>query len=148
MQSAPSTGLLRGWTFKIMLLAMSLSCFIGTIANTYDRLQLSNGVPATIECASGSQKAPSDWSEYEGRVRSQFYVKVKTTDGKESFSTLYLTKEVIDGLVNGKQSQIIFVRDNPRRFLMKGEPLPSFGLGWALMGAVFLAVFLYSLKLR
>ncbi len=75
MESPPSTGLARAWTFRIMLLAMSLSCFVGTIANTSDRLQLStHGVPAMIEIASKTAKAPSDWSSYEGRLRALFYV--------------------------------------------------------------------------
>lgn len=149
MQSPQSTGLLLGWSFRILLLALSVSCFLGTIANTFDRRQFSvHGIPATIERALDSQKAPSNWSDYKGNQRSGFEVKVKTADGKDFFANLFLTREVVDGLLDGQQKQIIFVKDNPRRFLVKGEPFPSFGLWWLLGGGLFFALFMYSLKLR
>ncbi len=71
-----------------------------------------------------------------------------TKDGKESFASLFLPKEAVDAMLNQQQPEIVFVRERPSRFLMKGEPLPPFGLGWALGGLVLFAVFLYSLKLR
>ncbi len=74
--------------------------------------------------------------------------KVKPSEGKEFSTNLFLPKEVVEGLLDGEQQQIIFVKDNPRRFLLKGEPLPPFGFVWSVLGLVFFAVFLYSLKLR
>ena len=149
MESPQSTGLVRSWAFRITLLAMGLSCFVVTIADTHDRLQLSMyGVPATIQLASKAETAPTDWAPYEGRLRALFYVKVKANDGKEFSSSLFLPKEVVEKLLNGEQEEIIFAKSNPRRFLIKGEPFPSFGFGWSVLGLSFFAVFLYSLKLR
>jgi hypothetical protein len=51
-------------------------------------------------------------------------------------------------MLDQQQPEIVFVKDRPERFLMKGDPLPPFGFGWAAMGLVFFLVFLYSLKLR
>jgi len=128
---------------------MSLGCFVVTLANTMDRLQLSmGGVPATIERASKTQIAPTDWSLYEDQLHALFLVKVKTKDGKESSANLFLTKEVVAALLNGQQGRIIFAKDNPRRFLMHGDPLPPFGIGWFVTGLLFFAGFLYSLRLR
>lgn len=149
MQSPQSTGLILGWTFRILLLLLSLSCLLETIANTLGRRQFSvHGIPATIERALDSQKAPANWSDYKGGLRSDFQVKIKTADGKEFFANLFLPREVVDGLLEGQQKQIIYAKDNPRSFLMKGEPLPAFGLWWLLGGGLFFALFLYSLKLR
>src|SRR5438105_4132863 len=148
MESPQSTGLMRSWLFRIMLLAMALSCFVVTMADTYDRLQLSmHGVSATIQPASKGQTAPTSWASYEGRLRALF-VKIKEKDGKEFSRSLFLAKEAVEKLLTGEQEEIIFVRDNPQRFLMKGEPLPPFSFGWSILGLVFFGVFLYSLNLR
>jgi len=148
MEATRSTGFVRGWMFRIMLLAMALSCFVITLADTVDRLHLSGGVPATIELASTAETAPASWSPYEGRMRALFYVKVVTNDGKESSTSLFLPKETVEALLNGQKEPIVFARDNPRRFLLQSEPLPAFGIGWFLLGLVFFVVFLYSLRVR
>lgn len=149
MDSKPSVGLARAWTFRIMLLVATLCGILGTANNTADRLALSmNGVPATITLARSSQKVPlpSDPGWLDGHY--SYYVKVTTTDGKESYPTLFLSKQVIETIVEGGHAEIIFSKDNPGRFLMKGEPLPSFGFGWLIFGLAFFAIFLYSLRLK
>jgi hypothetical protein len=139
--------LVNRWTFIIMLLGMSLSCFVISAANIHDRLQLSlYGVPATIERASQIQTLPLDWSSYSGRA--SFFVKVRSDEGKNSSAELFLSKEVIEALLRNEKKQIIFAEDNPRRFIMKGEPFPPFEFGWLGSGVLFGVLFLYALKLR
>lgn len=143
----PSVGLVRAWSFRIWLLVAALAGFVGTIVNTQDRLQFSSkGVAATITRASDTQKVPTDADWLGGQ--HDFYVKAVSRDGKESSFTLLLSRPTIETLVDGGQAEIIYVRDNPRRHLMQGEPLPPFGLGWLVFGLASLSVFLYSLQLK
>lgn len=139
--------LVNRWTFIIMLLVMSLSCFVISAENIHDRLQLSMyGVSATIDRASKTQTLPLDWSSYSGRA--SFFVKVRSDEGKNSSAELFLPKEIIEALLRDEKKQIIFAEDNPRRFIMKGDPFPPFKFDWIGFGVLLFGVFLYSLKLR
>ncbi len=149
METPQSTGLVRGWTFRIMLLVASVTFFLGAMAHTHDRWQFSRqGVPATIEVAYSNQKAPSTWSAYEGQLRSMFVVRVKTSDGPATLGSLFLEQGVINRLLSGQQEQIIYVKDNLQRFMMKSDPLPPYGVWQLLGGILFFMLFLYSLRLR
>jgi hypothetical protein len=144
-----STSLVRSWVFRTLLLMMALCCFVVTFADTVDRLNLSTyGIPATIETARAHQQLPTQWSDYAGQSRSLFHVRLKERDGKESATSMYLPRDAVEALLKGELRQIVFVRDNPQRFLLAGEALPAFGLLWLLGGVIFFAIFLYSLKLR
>lgn len=149
MQATPSTSLVRAWSFRIVLLVMSLAGFFGMAVNTYDRLQLSTyGVNASIERVGKSQLLPTAWSYYEGRERAPFAVNLTDQDGSRHSTTLFLSKEVIEALLRGEKASIVHAPDNLRRHVASGDPLPSFGIGWLVLGLVLFPVFLYSLKLR
>ncbi len=155
--------LVNSWRFLLILLVTSLICFSISTKNIRDHLQLSmNGVPATIERKSELQTLPLDWLS----GRASFYVKVRLDAGKSSYadsfvkvssdsgkswhaeSAFVLSKEVIEALLRGEKKQIIFAEDNPRRFIMKGDPFPPVEFGWLGSGVLFGVLFLYSLKLR
>lgn len=149
MQTPPSTGLLRGWTFRIFLLVAAFAGFIGTAADTHHRLQVSTyGIPATIKLASRYQTPPTSWYHHEGSPRASFLVKISPDNGSELTSELYLPKEIVEALLRGESRRIVFADGNPRRFILQGDPLPPFGVGWLVFGVVFLGLFLYSLRLR
>jgi len=75
-------------------------------------------------------------------------VKVRPA-GQEAFNTsLFLAREAVERLMKGETVEIVYVKDNPRRHLLKGEPLPPFGWGWILGGFVFLALFILAMKLQ
>jgi hypothetical protein len=46
------------------------------------------------------------------------------------------------------RAEIVYVKDNPGRHLLRGEPLPPFGWGWFVGGCVFLVLFIVAMKLR
>ncbi|HEY8244337.1 MAG: hypothetical protein ACHQJ7_05195 [Vicinamibacteria bacterium] len=141
-------GLVRKWAFRIVLLLGAITCFFEPVVAALDRHALSNGVPATIERAGKFAAAPASWTEYEGEPRAVFDVKVRPA-GQEAFNTsLFLTREAVERLMKGETVEIVYVKDNPRRHLLKGKPLPPFGWGWILGGFVFLALFIVAMKLR
>ena len=148
MQSQrPTVGLGRAWFFRIGLLVLALCGFVNFFANIADRMQFSvHGVRATITRATPTQQAPIGTGWLNGQ--HDFYVKATTANGKESFLTLFLSRQTIEQLVDGGRVEIVYVRDNPRRHLLKGEPLPSVGVGWVLFGFAAFAAFWYSLRLR
>lgn len=144
----PGGGLFRKWLFRIFLLVGALACFLGNILNISDRWQLSHGVSATIKAAGKHQEIPRNYSEYEGKLRAVFDVKILSANGNEFITQLFLPKEVIEKLIQGGSAEIVYVKNNPRRHLVKGDALPPYGIGLLLGGLAFLAVFLLSLKLR
>ena len=149
METPQSTSLVRGWTFRIFLFVGALCGFLGTAANTEHRWQISmHGVPAQIEAASPTQAIPDHWSDYEGRLRAPFVVKIKPENRRPILSELFLPKDVVEALLKGETREIVFADGNSRSFIMQGDPLPPFGVGWFLLGSFFLALFLYSLRLR
>ena len=144
----PGGGLFRKWFFRILLLVAALACFLGNVVNISDRWQLSHGVSATIKAASKHQEIPRSYSEYEGKLRAVFDVKILSANGTEFITQLFLPKEVVENLIQGGSVDIVYVKDNPRRHLIKGDALPPYGVGLFLAGLAFLAVFCFSLKLR
>lgn len=115
-------------------------------ADAADRLQFTlHGVRATITRASRTEKVPigTGWVN----DHHDFYVRATASDGKESYLTLFLSRQTIEQLVDGGRAEIVYVRDNPRRHLMKGEALPSAGIGWLIFGLAAFPVFLRSLRL-
>jgi hypothetical protein len=144
----PGRGLAKAWFFRISLLVGAIACFFAPIKTMIDRHEFSNGVEATIEMASKHLAAPSNWSNHKGRLYASYDVRVRAADGREFITPLFLPKEVIERLIRGEKAQIVFVKDRPKRHLLKGEPLPTIAWGWVLGGAVFLGVFLFSLRLR
>ena len=144
----PGGGLFRKWFFRILLLVAALACFLGNVVNISDRWQLSHGVSATIKAASKHQEIPRSYSEYEGKLRAVFDVKILSANGTEFITQLFLPKEVVENLIQGGSVDIVYVKDNPRRHLIKGDALPPYGVGVFLAGLAFLAVFCFSLKLR
>jgi len=149
MTSSPSLGLVRGLVFKVMLAVMALCCFVIAWPQAYARLQLSvGGVSATIQRVSATTPAPTSWSEYQGASRALFPVRIATTDGRTVATNLFLPEATIRNLLDGGTAHITVVWANPRRFLLDGEPLPSYGGWWILLGLLFGATFLYALRLR
>ena len=144
----PGGGPIRKWFFRIFLLVGALACFLGNIVNISDRWQLSHGVSATIKVASKHQEIPRSYSEYEGKLRAVFDVKILSANGSEFNTQLFLPKEVVENLIQGGSVDIVYVKDNPRRHLVKGDVLPPYGVGLFVGGLAFLAVFLFSLKLQ
>ena len=144
----PGRGLFRKWFFRIFLLVGALACFLGNSVNISDRWQLSHGVSATIKAASKHQETPRNYSEYEGKLRAVFDVRVLSMNGNEFITQLFLPKEVVEKLVQGGSVEIVYVKDNPRRHLVKGDALPPYGIGLFLGGLAFLVVFFFSLRLR
>lgn len=149
MTSSPSLGLVKGLVFKVMLAVMALSSFAIASPQAYARLQLSqDGIPATIRRVSASTPAPTSWSESYGTSRALFPVRIATSDGRTLATNLLLPEATIRHLLDGGSAHITVVWDNPRRFLLDGEPLPSYGGVWILLGLLFGATFLYALRLR
>ena len=141
-------GLVHKWFFRIMLLVGAIACFLGPAVNAFDRYDLSNGIPARIEIANKNVAAPTSWSNYQGQLRAVVDVKVHAADGREFITPLFLTKETIESLRRGEKTEIVFVRDRPQRHMLKGEPLPPTGWGLLAGGAIFLGIFVLSMKLR
>jgi hypothetical protein len=142
-----NVGLFNAWFFRIGLLAVSLCAFVIFFAHAADRLRFSlHGVRATITRASSTQDVPID-AQWVGD-RHDFYVKATARDGKESFVTLLLSRRIIEQLVDGGRAEVVYVRDNPRKLLMKGDALPSPGIGWLIFGLAVFPVFLRSLRLN
>ena len=146
--TAPTTKLVTKWKFRLMLLAAALAGFLSVAADAYDRWKFSHAVHATIRLASKTQALPANWSNYEGKLRAPFVVTVRSADGSERSSELFLPKDVVEALLKGEEREIIYIEDNQRRFLMKGDPLPSISLGWLAFGVAASAVFLWSLRLN
>jgi hypothetical protein len=149
MTSSPSLGLVKGLVFKVMLAVMALCSFVIASPQAYARLQLSiDGVPATIQRVSATTPAPTSWSEYQGASRALFPVRIATSKGRTLATNLFLPEATIRNLLAGRTAHITIVWDDPHRFLLDGEPLPSYGAGWILLGLLFGATFLYALHLR
>ena len=149
MTSSPSVGLVRGLVFKVTLAVMALCCFVIALPQAYARFQLStDGVPATIQRVSATAPAPTAWSEYEGASRALFPVRIATDDGRTVATNLFLPEATIRSLLDGGTAHITLVWKNPHRFLVDGEPLPSYGGWWILLGLLFGGAFLYALRLR
>jgi hypothetical protein len=144
----PGKGPVKAWFFRISILVGVLTCFFSPIKTAMERHELSNGVEATIVRASEYLAAPSNWSNYKGQSYASYDVKVNAADGRKFTTVLFLPKEVIEHLIQGGETEIVFVRDRPRRHLLKGEPLPAYSWGWVLCGVVLLGVFILSLRLR
>ena len=142
-----SGGLFRGWSFRMVLFVTAVVCFISAADRTYERLQFAmNGVPASIEKARADQRMPTRWLEYEGVLRGNFDVKLRTADGKESTATLLLPRDAINALLDDGVQRIVFLKNKPRRFKMESAPLPPFGVGLWAAGAAALGAFLYSVR--
>lgn len=144
----PGRGLAKAWFFRIALLVFALACFFAPIKTLIDRHEFSNGVEATIEMASKHVAAPGNWSKHKGGLYASYDVRVHAADGRQFITPLFLSKEVIERLIRGEKAEIIFVKDRPKRHLLKGEPLPTVAWVWVLGGVVFLGVFILSLRLR
>jgi hypothetical protein len=128
---------------------MALCSFVIAWPQAYARLQLSmSGIPATIQGVAATTPAPTAWSESQGASRALFPVRIATTDGRTLATNLLLPEATIRTLLAGGTAKITVVWENPRRFLLEGEPLPSYGGGWILLGLLFGATFLYALRLR
>ena len=145
MTERQTVGVVRATTFKFMLLVMGLCCLVGVVANMHDHFEMAHAVPATISLDSTLEQLPADWGS---ENRAAFEVKVHAADGADSRQELYLARPVIESLLAGGSAEIVFVRDNPRRFQMQGDPLPPLGLGWLAGGLAFFGVFWFSLRLR
>jgi hypothetical protein len=149
MTSSPPLGLVKRLVFKVMLAVMALCSFVIALPQAYARLQLSmGGVPATIQRVSTTTPAPTSWSEYQGASRALFPVRIATRDGRTLATNLFLPEATIRNLLDGQTAHITVVWENPRRFLLEGEPLPSYGGWWILLGLLLGATFLYSLRLQ
>ena len=126
MTSSPSLGLVSGLVFKVMLAAMALCSFVIAGPQTYARLQLAmGGVPATIQRASATTPAPTSWSAYQGASRALFPVRIASRDGRTLATNLFLPEATIRNLLEGGSAHITVVWENPRRFVLDGEPLPE-----------------------
>ena len=67
METPQSTSLIQGWSFRILLFAMAMSCFLSVGPAVHRRLTLSmKGVPASIELDRTTQSLPSEWSTSDG----------------------------------------------------------------------------------
>jgi len=149
MTSSPTLGPVKGLVFKVMLAVMAICSFVIASPQAYGRLQLSmDGVPATIQRVSATTPAPTSWSEYPGASRALFPVRIATSDGRTLATNLLLPEATIRTLLDGGTAGITLVWDDPHRFLLDGEPLPSYGGGWILLGLLLGATFLYALRLR
>ncbi len=144
----PGRGLAKKWFFRISLLFGAVACFMAPVITMIDRYELSNGVPATIERASKYLAAPTQWSDYEGRLHASYEVKVHPVDGPEFVTPLFLPKEVIESLTRGEKAEIVYVKERPGRHLLKGQPLPAIAWGWIVGGVMFMGLFIFSLRLR
>ncbi len=149
MPPAPSLGLVRSLVFKVLLAVMALCAFVIALPQAHARYQLAtDGIPATIQRVSAATPAPTSWTESGGASRALFPVRIATRDGRTLATNLLLPEATIRDLREGGAAQITVVWDNPRRFLLEGEPLPSYGGAWILLGLVFGATFVYALRLR
>ncbi len=149
MSASPSVGLVKGLVFKVLLAVMALCSFVIASPQAYARLQLSmDGVPATIQRVSATPPRPTSWSEYHGASRALFPVRITTSDGRAKAVNLLLPEATIHTLRDGGTAHIRVVWDNPHRFLLDGEPWPSYGGWWIVSGLLFGATFLVALRLR
>jgi hypothetical protein len=146
--ATPGRGLAKAWFFRISMLLGVLTCFFAPIKTAMERHELSNGVEATIVRASEYLAAPTNWSNHKGRLYASYEVRVNAADGRTFVTALFLPKEVIKRLIQGGEAEIVFVRDRPKRHLLKGEPLPAYSWGWVVAGVFFMGVFIFSLRLK
>ena len=149
METPQSTSLIQGWSFRILLFAMAMSCFLSVGPAVHRRLTLSmKGVPASIELDRTTQSLPSEWSTSDGQPRAMFRTKIQPDEDREFSADLYLTREVVESLLRGEKRAIVFARNNPRMFRLVEDPPNSIPVGWPAIGFGLLGLFLYSLRLR
>lgn len=147
-QSRPM-GLISRLTFRVMLAAMALSCFVIALPQAYARYEITTrGRPATLQRASATTPLPTDWVEYEGKPRADFPVRLTSSSGETMATNLFLPEVTVRTLHDGGTVPATVVWTNPRRYLLDGDPLPSVGGGWLVLGALLSATFLYALRLK
>jgi hypothetical protein len=76
-----------------------------------------------------------------------FRVKFKTEAGNQVVVERYVPIAIVDRLVKGEHVEIVYLPDNPPRFIYKGEQLPM-GWLWLLFGISMIGLFALSLRLR
>jgi hypothetical protein len=137
----------HAWKFRILLLAFGLVGVLGFVTDQVDYWTFrTTGTAAMLERASKAAP-PGDKLLSDGVVKQSLQVKFKTAAGPLVIVERYVPLDIVARLLKGEQVEIVYLPDNPPRFVSKGEELPL-GIGWLLAGLLAIAVFAFSLRLR
>jgi len=135
--------LFKIWFFIILVLVLGLVGFLGFTVKQLDYWGLRlDGRPAQLEQASKSSP-PGPMSTVSDRAERLFEVKYTTVEGKRVVFERYVPTEIVAKLVAGGKVDIVYMPDNNRRFVYKGEErelplgIPDLLLGLGATGFFF-----------
>ncbi len=139
--------MVTAWKFRIMLLVMGLVGIVSFLADFVDyRAFQVDGTPAVLQ-QSSKASPPGPAMFINDRVVHNFQVKYRTREGRQEIYERYVPSDIVKKLVDGGTVEILYLPDNPRRFIYKGEQLPMGGY-WLAFGVGMIGLFALSLRLR
>lgn len=149
IETPVTTTLFQGWFLRIFLLLAAVMGFLGVATTTSHRLNVTvMGVAGEMSAASLRQTLPVHWLATDVGPKADFTVQIRSTGNRSQTTMIHLRRDVVEALLRGETRRLTYEEGNPRNYLLVGEAPPPFGLGWLFLGLAFLAVFLYSLRLR
>lgn len=145
--AAPTSSLTlyRRNRYRAVLLALSLGCLVGFIADVVDRQALTGGIPATVTRASKFTTAANQWF---GSGKGQLDVRITPDTGTAFVHPLVLSRHDIAHLLDDGSLRIRYVADRPARHWREGDPLPSMDWYLLVLSLLFAGVFGLSLRAR
>ena len=115
---------------QVLLLLMGLcALFVGGVDYFEARNFKVNGRESVLELA-----LPGDGLKY------------NTDAGYQYLPRSYVPASVAERVTKGERIEIIYIRDDPRRRIFKGEEVPQGGV-YLLVGLSLIGVFAFSLRL-
>jgi hypothetical protein len=145
----PSVGLLKGNVFRGLLLGGALCCFALVVIGYFmHRDFVAQATPATIRAEKADQAAPTEWTNGEHGRQALFRVRMEPDQGEAFVHLLYLSEPTIESLRSGGSLRVVYLRDNPRRHFLEGDPTPTTPWGWLVPGVLLAGLFAWSLRLR